>query len=152
MWSSVSILCLKSSKIDTNWHKSLSSPTQSPTRKHFLVSNERYVQNDIFYSSAMALILLWLKDISHFVILQLYIRRLWFSLCDLCHLSVYMSVCLMFFLLTLAVYQLSQLSVVLGGTSNHYEYRWWILFWVCYLMFWKTTDKQIYWNLISFKG
>ena len=69
------------------------------TRNLFLVSNERYGQNRLFYSGATALILPWLKDIAHFVFMIVHkeFLPLW-SLTTLSVLlsSLLLSVCLMY--------------------------------------------------------
>ena len=91
----------KSSKMDTDWHKSHFSPTATAThhQKTFLVSNERYGQNKTFLLRCYGIYFAPIKRYHPFCFLWLYIRRQRLSLYDLSQLSViYLSVCFVFFL------------------------------------------------------
>ena len=96
----LSILCLCVKKFKNCHRLTLKSlfthHHPPPTRKLFLVSNERYGKNKTFLLRWYGFDFAPIKRYRPFCFLWLYIRRQRFCLCDHSQLSVYMSVLLSF--------------------------------------------------------
>ena len=88
-------VCVCVSKSLRKWTQTDTKVTfHPPTRKLFLISNERYGKNKTFLLRWYGIDFAPIKRYCPFCFLWLYIRRQRFSLCDVSQISVFMSVLL----------------------------------------------------------